>query len=154
MNNRMPRSTLLCSSFVLSLSVAGCDDGIGVYSVLLRTAPDGEPEFQGGACEYLSDDTMGEAGGGGLDHAVEMATKNGKVVHRYFIAPEGAMLDVVTSANGELAAQVEGDMEFFASGETKHITFETYEGVLFDVFLWGEPNCEAELPLGPPPGWE
>jgi hypothetical protein len=156
MNHRVSNFLLLSSScLVLSLSIAGCDDGIGVHHVIMRAEPDGMPEYGGGGCMLVSNvEGLGGGGGSGPEYAMEMATKSGEAVYRYFIAPEGTMLDFVTPANGELVAQVEADMDFFASGETKHIAFETYDGVAFEVFLWGEPDCEGDLPMGPLPGWE
>lgn len=155
MKHRASKCLLLSSScLVLSLGVAGCDDGVGVHDLIMRTEPGGMPEYGGGGCMLVSDlETVGEGGGegSGPEYAMQMTSKNGEAVYRYFIAPEGAMLDFVTPANGELAAQVEADMDFFASGETKHIAFETYEGVSFEVFLWGEPDCEGDLPMAPPP---
>ena len=110
------------------------------------------PEFAGGGCFLVSsvDGAGGGGGGGGPDYAEETFTENGRINYRYFIAKEGTTPDFVTPANGELAAEIDADMDFFASGETKHISFETYTGVLFDVYLWGEPDCEGDPPTMPP----
>ena len=156
MSYRFSNVLLLSSScLVASLSVAGCDRGVGVYDVLMRAEPDGAPEYRSGGCLLVSDvEGVGGVEGSGPEYAMEIATKGGKAHYRYFIAPQGAMLDLVTPANGELVAQIEADMDFFASGETKSIAFQTYDGIAFEVFLWGEADCEGDLPMGPPPEWD
>lgn len=155
MKHRGPISLLMSSFCVaLCLGVTSCDDGerVGVHDVIMRTEPAGAAEFAGGGCVLVSDlGDLGAGGGSGPEYAMEMATQSGEVVYRFFIAQEGAAPGDVTPANGELAAEVEADMEFFASGESKHVAFETYAGVAFEVFFWGEPDCEGDSPMGPPP---
>ncbi len=146
-------SILWSSCFFLALGVLGCDsETVGVNEVMMRTEPGGEPEFAGGGCVAVSG--PGEAGGGGggfgPEIADEVSSEDGKVVYRYWIAKEGTSPEYVTPTNGELAMEIEADMEFFASGEVKHVSFGTYTGVLYDVYLWGEPDCEGDRVMEPP----
>jgi hypothetical protein len=139
----------------LSVGVTACDsDQVGVHEVVMRTGPDGVVEPAGGGCILLQDADGGQGGGGGggPDFAQEMLADGNEIHYRYFIAPEDAMdLEIVTPANGELAAELDADMEFFRSGETKNISFQTYDGITLEVFLWGEEDCEGDPPLAPPP---
>ncbi|MEX1368573.1 MAG: hypothetical protein AB1Z98_35925 [Nannocystaceae bacterium] len=56
----------------------------------------------------------------GPDYAAEVISSNGEVSYRYYIATE------------------------------EQVTFETYDGLVFDVYLWGADDCEGELPTKPP----
>lgn len=152
MTNRV--SILWSSCFVLSLGVFGCDDSesVGVHEVMMRTEPGGEPEFAGGGCVVVEGPGGPSGGGAGMgpEIADEVSSENGKVVYRYYIAKEGTSPEHVTPTDGELAAEIDADMEFFASGEVKHVSFGTYAGVLYDVYLWGEPDCEGDIYMEPP----
>ncbi len=154
MTHRAFSSILLsCTALALALGVAGCDgDEVGVHELMMRTDPGGTPEYAGGGCFLVTngEGSGGGGGGGGPDFAEETLSEGGRINYRYFIAKEGETPEFVTPANGELAAEIDADMEFFASGETKHVSFATYTGIGFEVYLWGEPDCEGELPTEPP----
>ncbi|MEM6996118.1 MAG: hypothetical protein AAF721_36765 [Myxococcota bacterium] len=128
-----------------ALTLTACDRDVGVAHYIERTFPDGtvmEPE---GGCILA---TKGDAesvggGGGGPDYAMEVSASDGAVHYRFYIAEEEDLGSPVAPESGELAAEIDAEMEFFESGETKHVEFETYDEIKFEVFLWGMDDCNS-----------
>ncbi len=136
-----------------TLAATGCDDGTGVVELIKHTKADGTelPPFAG--CTLMVDDNSFSGSGlASRDYAIEAFTDGETVHYRYFIAKEEDVgMDFVLPDTGELAAEIEANREFFESDEVKTVSFETYDGQTLEVFLWGQDDCEGELPTEPPP---
>ncbi|MEM6996119.1 MAG: hypothetical protein AAF721_36770 [Myxococcota bacterium] len=147
-------ATVLCAVLLF----AGCDRDVGVVELVRKLEDDGTAEPVGGQCLLVDKKGGGGFGTGGLTgvgpdgpgYATEIASTEGNILFRYFVAPEGQASVGPDPGNAELAVEISAEVEFFESGETKHVEFETYDGIAFEVFLWGQPECEYPPPTEPP----
>ncbi len=155
MKPRRLSSLTFATLAAMALSLTACDRDTGVVELIIKTNADGETDpSPSGSC-ILVERNGGSLGGTGMgpDYATQIESANGMVHYSYFIATEdNAGRGQVSPANGELAAEIDVEVEFFESGETKHVEFETYDGLQFDVYLWGQDDCEGGLPMEPPGG--
>jgi len=126
----------------------GCDEreeSIGVHRQAWRTAPGEQRTDQGESCVMIAVG-LGEAGAGGSgpEYSETIETKNEEIHFRYFIATEenAGKVDFVTPENGELVAELVADMEFYDSGDSQWVEFDTYDGISFEIEHWGTADCE------------
>lgn len=95
----------------------------------------------------MASDLDGAGGGGaGPDYRETIETRDGEIHFRYFIAAEedAGKVDFVTPENGELVAELVADMEFYRSGDSQWVEFDTYDGISFEFEHWGTADCESD----------
>lgn len=151
---RTTKSTTTRTSLLLLVPLVGplaCERDVAVIELITRTDADGAELDPTASCILAGENGLAVGGNSsGPGFAEEKLSMNDEVTYRYFIAPQEDPQAFTTPSNGELVAELEADLEFFQSGDTKHVTFESYDGITYDVYLWGEPECEGELPNEPP----
>jgi len=154
MTNRRKTSNVFMPMLVCcGLAANACDHGVAAREVVIHTDPAGEVLDPGGSCSIVYDAYTAPSGTSstiGPTYATNLEISKGKITSRYFIAKPGMEDKEVTMHNGERIAEIEADTAFLRSGEFKSAFFETYDGHQFEVYLWGDSDCEGDLPKAPP----